>query len=423
MKAESGGWYLSRCRKLIEEKLLWGESENWQNKDFENLSEAIFEETKVSLSPSTLKRIWGKAAYTSSPNLTTLDALAQFAGYSSWRAYTTSTKETKPTKILGGFARLNWHKTILWPLVIVFCGLAVALILAFRKSISLLKYDQVVFESKPVTLGLPNTVIFTYNVSNSTADSIFIQQSWDARLRSKVDKNKNEFTTTYYYPGYYRAKLILNDSIVKEHDVYVKTNGWLATVSNSLIPYYIEETHLLKDKVIGVSENDLDNLKIKNSESIPEISLFNVQDFDGLPETDFVFETELRSTYNAGNAVCQQVRIILMFSNGHISVPLSIKGCVGELRLSISENVIDGKTSDLSGFGVDFANMAKVRIEAGNGMVTFLINNIEAYKSELPAKIGKIVGLRYLFNGPGEVGYANFQKSQGGTLKLVPLND
>lgn len=78
---------LKKCREVIEKKLAWGSSERWQNQDFENLSERIFEETRVQLSISTLKRLWGKIPYDSTPNLGTLNALAQFAGYDNWRVF------------------------------------------------------------------------------------------------------------------------------------------------------------------------------------------------------------------------------------------------------------------------------------------------------------------------------------------------
>ncbi len=51
--------FINKCIQIIESRLGWIDNEgNWKNSDFENLSEAIFEKTKVSISVSTLKRIW-----------------------------------------------------------------------------------------------------------------------------------------------------------------------------------------------------------------------------------------------------------------------------------------------------------------------------------------------------------------------------
>lgn len=78
---------LQQCCRLIEEKLGWGSSDNWQNQDFEALSSRIFDHTQVALSVSTLKRVWGKVKYDNFPALTTLNTLAIFAGYEHWRDF------------------------------------------------------------------------------------------------------------------------------------------------------------------------------------------------------------------------------------------------------------------------------------------------------------------------------------------------
>jgi hypothetical protein len=75
------------CRQLIEQMLNWGDSNIWGNDDFEQLSQQIFDKTRVQLSVSTLKRIWGKVRYESFPNAATLNALAQFLDYTSWRDF------------------------------------------------------------------------------------------------------------------------------------------------------------------------------------------------------------------------------------------------------------------------------------------------------------------------------------------------
>src|SRR5580693_606006 len=76
-----------KCKDLIEAKLGWGGSEAWSNRDFDTLSDKIFEVTGVTLSQTTLKRIWGKVKYDSAPTVTTLDTLARFLGFEHWRDF------------------------------------------------------------------------------------------------------------------------------------------------------------------------------------------------------------------------------------------------------------------------------------------------------------------------------------------------
>ena len=75
------------CRTRIEQILNWGDSSLWTNSDFELLSDKIFEKTTVRLSISTLKRIWGKVKNDNSPTAATLNALANFLDYASWRDF------------------------------------------------------------------------------------------------------------------------------------------------------------------------------------------------------------------------------------------------------------------------------------------------------------------------------------------------
>ena len=68
----------------IEARLAWGPTDDWASAHFERLATEIAEATGVHLSSTTLKRVWGRVAYTSSPSPTTLDALARFGGFEDW---------------------------------------------------------------------------------------------------------------------------------------------------------------------------------------------------------------------------------------------------------------------------------------------------------------------------------------------------
>ena len=78
---------VEECLVQIEKKLDWGTSKNWHNEVFNELSDIIQKETKTLLSSTTLKRVWGKVDYKNAPSISTLNTLAQFAGYSNWREF------------------------------------------------------------------------------------------------------------------------------------------------------------------------------------------------------------------------------------------------------------------------------------------------------------------------------------------------
>lgn len=78
---------IGQVRRLYEDKTGWGDSRQWSNQDFLQLSEMIREQTGVTISHVTLKRIWGKVRYESLPNTHTLNTLVQFIGFDSWRDF------------------------------------------------------------------------------------------------------------------------------------------------------------------------------------------------------------------------------------------------------------------------------------------------------------------------------------------------
>jgi hypothetical protein len=266
-----------------------------------------------------------------------------------------------------------------------------------------LVFKNISFNSKPVTLGVPNTVVFNYDASQSNADSIFIQQSWDPTLRHKVVKTNRQFTTTYYYPGYFRAKLILNDSIIKEHDIFIESDGWLGTITDKKIPHYLTRTQIENNGVIGISENQVLEKGIDLKKEIPLVSLYRVRKTKTVPSDNFVFETQIRNTYKKGEGICQNTKISLLCTNGGHTIPLAIKGCVGELDLILGNEPHNGATTDLSNFGVDFSDWVKVRCEVKNKRAKIWVVNRLAFEGNFRKNIGKIVGLRVSFVGTGEV--------------------
>jgi hypothetical protein len=421
-------YYIAKCKEIIEQKLAWGTHDTWQSQDFENLSEKIFEETKVMLSSSTLKRIWGKVRYDSIPNRATLDALAQFIGYKNWREFKSAASETVGEQHVGTPSRgqegdnpsearsIKGTVRMRISLKILLAVIAIAILLVFvglkikEQPTNPLWYKDVLFSGKPVTSGLPNTVIFNYDASHSNADSVFIQQSWDPRKRFKVDKQLHEYTTTYYYPGYYKAKLILNDSIVKEQDIYIGTNGWVGIIENAPVPVYLPSA--LFTHQLGITKEQLSALKIDFQQEAPIFSLTKMDKDITVNGSNLLFEVQLQNTYDESNAICQYTNVRIMGTNGLIDVPLCKPGCVGEVGLMLGMEYIDGKTHDLSGFGVDFSKKVKLNCATRNNLITLSIDDKVVYTGDLKDDIGRIVGMQVKFNGTGVISHLEMKQNR-----------
>ena len=401
--------HIDKCLRQIEEKIGWGSGAEWQNQDFEELSKRIFLETKVSLSVSTLKRLWGKIRYEGTPNVATLNTLAQFIGYENWRAFTangfppiSNRRAAENSPVLMQRGRLLQSRTFKSILALVAVGIVVILFWQIQTRPKRLEYDRIVFNSQPVTNTVPNTVIFNYNAKDSNADSVFIQQSWDPNRRFKVDKNLTTYSSTYYLPGYYRAKLILDTLIVAEHDIFIESNGWLATIDRQPIPVYANEEKILQDGIVRVSNEFLTAQKIDLEKEQLWTSFYRVAKNEVVPDDAFELEATLKNAYGKGPLVCQQTYIVLMGTMGAIAIPLSIKGCVGELNLQTDDS-FNGKTNDLSKFGVDFSDWVRVKCRSKDKKMSIWVNDVLAFEDDYQKSIGGIMGTRIAFMGTGEI--------------------
>jgi len=122
---------IRHCLEQIERTLNWGPADRWSNQDFEKLGDLIVEKTKIKLSVSTLKRIWGKVQYFNLPSVTTLNALAQFSGYENWRQYWQKNSIIESPLQVSNSNGSWWHRPVLrrivFTVVLIILGLFIYL--------------------------------------------------------------------------------------------------------------------------------------------------------------------------------------------------------------------------------------------------------------------------------------------------------
>jgi len=399
---------LKRLLVIIEQQLDWGDPSTWQGKDFEVLNELILDKTKVSLSASTLRRIWGRVEYNHLPSGTTLDTLSRFAGFDSWRVFTKQNKTTTaaiPEKesnqpIAAANKKTGW----LFKAALVIAGaIAISLLGIYAKKTPPIPKGPILFNTKPVTRSLPNSVIFTYDVKTNPDDSVFIQQSWDPDTRVSVDKTKHQFTSVYYVPGFYHAKLLVNNKIVKERLLMIPTNGWLGLIVNHPIPVYLDSTEFLSSNGLQLAPSTITKHNIPIEPQPPAVDFCNVGNFEPVPLKDFSFSSEVRNDLHKGAAACQFMQIILFTDYTPVIVQLSAKGCVSELRLLNGGYFISGKDNDLSGFGTDLSKWVKVGCKSVGDKIQYFVNDKMVYESLRPLYNENIIGVGYFFQGTGSV--------------------
>lgn len=426
---------IQQCLKLIESQLAWGDSADWSHYDFEKLSEAIQRQTNVRLSVTTLKRQWGRLSYTSIPTLATLNTLAQYAGYADWRSFKlrrppagqrNALLEAEPDKrnrigsaltqpiaasaqALGRRER-SWFKLAWSPRV--WYGIAFLLVLTLgvwmahnpiQPLYELNPADFSFTADKVVTKGVPNSVVFHYDARAGRTDSVYIVQTWDSRRKTRVSKDYRAHSALYYYPGFFRTKLLVDGQVVKMHDLCINTDGWLGLVEQKPIPLYFKKSDYWRSNRVEIDASTLKAYRLSLYPQAPAIRFFNQQPMDGFMSDNFVFETWLKTNFRSGAGACQYVEVLIQCQDDIIILPLAAKPCVGGLHLVFCGDDISSKVADLSGFGCDLTHWTRLRVETVNKRATIYVNDSQAYQLVFPNRPTGLVGLQYRFTGVGAV--------------------
>lgn len=418
----SSDTYLDKCKQLIESSLNWGSSANWTNEDFENLSDNIEEKTKVRLSVSTLKRIWGRVKYDSTPTAATLNTLARFVDYENWRDFQQKHKPAEPVMVKQEAPVIAEPQPIAAPPVVivktnrgkkllvaaclaaaVIISLSLITIFSAKKAKAPLTANiPVEFESKKTSDDLPNSVVFNYNASAFHSDSVYLQQNWDPARRQKIPPDGRQVTSIYYYPGYFNSKLIVDGQIKKESPVFIQTKGWKGIIEQKPVPIYLSATDIKGNGAMGVGSAVLQAKLGTPVFTNTAFYLTNVRPFDGTDPADFSFETTLHNTSTVEQSLCRKIEVYILSKNGAIILPLCDKGCIADIGILTGKDYIDGKNHDLSGFGCDMHQFQHLACAVKNGRLKVYLNNIQILDANYKP-ISDIVGFRYAFEGAGEI--------------------
>ncbi|WP_298902457.1 hypothetical protein [uncultured Psychroserpens sp.] len=403
---------VKKCLLRIEEKLGWGDATEWHSDVFIELSEVIQEKTNVLLSPTTLKRVWGKVNYTNAPSISTLNTLSQFAGYLNWRDFKNKVEDQQTSKTYK-FEK-DQKKIFAYAAIIALVFISLfSVINGVSDKLEDFDFSALEFESRPIVKGLPNSVVFDFNLKGLDSDSIYIQQYWDVTKTIKLEPNQSQATGQYYYPGYFRAKLLVEGDIKKEHDLFIKSEGWLGTIDYEPIPKYFKTS-----EIIGTHLKlpDFALLDIQNMENPVQSSFHLVDDFGEISGDNFLLETAFRNSYKDKWAVCQTTKIVILGTKGAMIIPFSIPGCVSDINVLLNDVYLNGKQHDLSAFGTDLSDFKDIQIQTENKTVKVIIDGETRFMKRYNVSIGHLVGIRFRFLGAGEVDYLKLTDSSNKIL-------
>lgn len=396
--------YITLCRKQIEKKFAFGNGSGYTQRDLELLAQHIEEKTNITLSLSTLKRLW-KGHFKQSPQIATLNALAAVLDYKDWQEFKIQNPPYRRTPV----SKRPWVFSFS---LLLFIAATFFILRLFRDEVKI--NGPVLFSAqKTVTTGIPNTVIFNYNLSHVKADSFYIQQSWNDFHKEMIDPNGKAHTSIYYESGYHRAKLYANDSLIAMQPVHILSQGWEPHIYYSYEdrePIHFKDDPFIESGQLHLSKALLHKRHVDLSRYfLTRIS--NVQDFQ-LSSDNFSLSSRMKVD-NLADKLCPWMSMIVVTEKHIFWVNLQNKGCEHHASLKIGEIVIQGEEHDLSALGVDIYDWQDVEMRIRDKLASISINGNEVFRQRFEEDFGNIMGLLYIFEGTGSLDHVQLEDIHG----------
>ena len=407
--ARSEQQFIDLCKKQIEQKFSFGNGNGYTQRDLEVLCSQIEQKTGVIISLSTMKRLW-KDSYKLSPQIATLNALAILLDYKDWQDFKLVNQKKPNAKTP------NWAILTLVSLTVV--GVLIFWLAAKtagpRKGKSLGEAPKIngpVYfgASTTVASGIPNTVIFSYDVSNVVADTFYIQQSWNPDHKVGLSSKDSVLTSIYYESGFHRARLIANDSVIARQPIHVLSNGWEPHIyRHDSDPELVD---LKNETFINKGQLHLDSaVLVKRHIDFAErfhTRITNSQVFN-LDSDNFSFSTRMKAD-PVFHQVCPWMDLIIVTDVNTFSVSWTGKGCEKNAAYKLGEIFRSGKNNNLSELGCNVYEWQELEIQVKDRHAVIYLNGQPSYRETYKEDFGKIVALIYIFDGTGSIDYAKLE--------------
>ena len=358
-------------------------------RDLQTLADGIESRTGVLISLSTIKRLLN-GQFSRLPQIATLNALARFLDYPNWQAFRIAQRPVSLPKK----QRPPLFLTIAIILLTALALLAVKLV----HHPTLANLDKAQFSVTKVTGNdLPNSVIFHYNVDSVTADSFFIQQSWDRNRRIRIYKKNYTLTDIYYEPGYHTAKLIANDKIIKTMDVSIPTDRWVFYAKEQLFKGHVAYITPAKSDTLQLTLADLAAAKLDIQKYKAFIQVYFPSHIQ-YSSDDFTLRCRVK-VKNSNNANCPFIMTEIYTQRNFLYFQNWLKGCTSEATVQFAATVLSGKTHDLSGLGTDITTWRQLALTVKAHQATIAIDGAPVYSTPYESSGGMITGLGFSSNG------------------------
>ncbi len=415
--------YISKCLRLIEQKVNRGKSQFWTYEDYKRIQKLIFDASSINLSTHTLERLYGKLKTHKDykPQAETKNALAIFLGYADWDSFKTEnllsqveleefSKEQSGSEN-NALSKANPKKTrkVYLAMIVVSICIALGITIFNRKPAD----STVNFKAINVFGTSPHTVKLLYDLSKLEGEnfSIFFPEYGDT---VKLIKTQTFTYRPFLQPGQYVAYLLSDKKIIAKADIYIKTDGWTGTYTTKLFDD-VETRNTIPDQFLR-SGGKLFTPYTFIPDSIKKVGYYflsysNIRDYN-VDGDNASFETRFRNISRPGNSICYDMWFKLIGTEGVLKMHFLVSGCFGYVDMTFGDKSLKGTNQDLSPFSIDLKTWKKARLEVADKNVRIYLGDSLIYKTKYSKPVGNIVGIEITSKTSGETDYVKLYNTK-----------
>lgn len=386
--------------KQCEQKFGRGDSDNWKHNDFIDFSKSIFEETKISISHNTLKRIFGKLATDKYylPQQATFDALTEYCGFVATEHSDDNLIPEKPLfDSVKTKSQSKYRKGII---AIILLFMATFGYLFFADSSLNETNNGLKLTSSEGTL--PKTCFFTVNVPN-VSDSVFVDFGDKSDL-VYLQPNQKTVSHTYFLPGMFDVAITDRVKKMVKSKVFISTDKkWYALgfQRQRFIPknYYAYPAQKSLDSLFYITNSQL----LKNGIDTIQPFFTRLCNFNAIKykADSFIFETIFKKDFKKEGISCNGLVFKISGTDKSLRFNFVDPGCSSRITNIISEKTINGLSHNLSPFVMDFQKWNTIKLINNDKKLSLFVNGTLIYKTSYEVSLGELRGLFVEFERNG----------------------
>lgn len=365
----------------------------WKHGDYVDLSQEILKATKVTISPNTLKRLFGKISVDEDylPQQATLNALKEYCKFDA-----TKTPQKSEVVTIADKKKSN-VQTVLILCTILF---ALSAYLIYKVFGPIPLEGNISIDKQ---LGqLPATVYFDIKTPNTT-DSFFVDFG-DKSTPKYILPNQKSIGHNYVFPDVFDVKLYSKKQIIGTTKVTIVSNKWLALAFNQQrdIPkryYEFPAIQNFSDSLFHVSNKTLTYTGLDTVGTL-YTRLCNYRNTNYRLD-DFTFESTFKNYIVNKGVYCGGAQFQITGENQLIRFKFVNEGCSFRVLNRVGEKVYDGQTDNLSVFTLDLSHWNTIKIVNQNKNVNLFVNNRLVFEDTYQNSLGEIKGVFVEFEGNG----------------------